>query len=310
MRKLVLSVVAASGLVAPAFAADVMAPAKAPPVVAAPATPVFDIAFGGAIMSDYNFRGVSQSNRGPSGGAYAEPQLNTPIGTLYVGLAGWAIDWPSCTVSCPPGYGFTSPSAEIDIYGGWRNSWGPLSLDIGVIYYFYPKETFNGFTAQSDFWEVYGKLGYAITPDLSVGGNVFYTPDLLHYSTTFASPAIGISAKPSATYASLTGKWVLPWKANDVGAFISGEVGHWWIDSAGFVNPAVGLLDPSYTYFNVGLAFTYKAITLDLRYHATDMSRRECGSFLLTGVPNKSNNWCDDTFIVALKFDTTLSALK
>ena len=29
-----------------------------------------------------------------------------------------------------------------------------------------------------------------------------------------------------------------------------------WINDAGFAAPAVGAADPSYTYFNVGLAFT------------------------------------------------------
>ena len=150
MKKVVLSVVAAAALAAPALAADLPTKAKmaAPPP---PATPAFDIAFGGVIMSDYNFRGISQSNRGPSGGAYVEPQFNTPIGQFYVGLGALAINWPSCTVTCPPGYGFTDPSAEVDIYGGWRNSWGPLSLDLGVIYYYYPSEIFNGATSQSDF---------------------------------------------------------------------------------------------------------------------------------------------------------------
>lgn len=302
MRKLVLSVVAASGLAAPAFAADVMVPTKAPPVVAAPATPVWDIAFGGVVMSDYNFRGVSQSNRGASAGAYIEPQFTTPFGILYIGLAGYAINWPSS-----PAYGFTDPTAEIDFYGGWRNTWGAFSADIGFIYYFYPKELFNGVTNDSDFWEVYGKFGYAISPDLSVGANVFYTPDLLHYSKVFAF--FGSSAKAEGVYASLTGKWVLPWKAGDFGAFISGEVGHWWIDDTGFL--FVGATaDPSYTYWNAGLAFTYKAITLDLRYHGTDQSVQDCANFLLVGVGNPAAKWCSDTFIAAIKFDTTLSALK
>jgi uncharacterized protein (TIGR02001 family) len=301
MKKVVLSVVAAVAFAAPALAADL--PTKARPMAAPPppATPVFDIAFGGVVMSDYNFRGISQSNRGPSAGAYVEPQFNTPIGQFYVGLGGLAINWPSS-----PTFGFTDPSAEIDIYGGWRNSWGPFSLDLGIIYYYYPSEIFNGFTGQSDFFELYAKAGFAITPDLSIGGNVFYTPDLLHYSTTFA--AVGISNKPSATYASFTAKWVTPFKAGDLGAFISGEVGHWWIDGTGFV--AAGALDPDYTYYNVGLALTFKAFTLDFRYHGTDQSVAKCASFLLVGIPNGSNSWCDERFVVALKFDTTLSALK
>jgi uncharacterized protein (TIGR02001 family) len=251
-------------------------------------------------MSDYNFRGISQSNKGPSGGAYIEPQLITSVGTFYVGLAGYAIDWPS-----GPTYGFTSPSAEIDIYGGWRNTWGAFSLDLGGIYYFYPKETFNGFTTDSDFLEIYAKGAYAVTSALTIGANVFYTPDLLNYSESFAAGDVG------ATYVSGTGKFVLPWTSGDVGAFISGELGHWFIDDSNWTALATpGVTDPSYTYWNVGLGITFKAFTLDLRYHGTSQDVQDCANFLLVGIGNGSNNWCDDTFIASIKFDTTLSALK
>ena len=200
MKKFALAAIAALAIsTAPAFAADL--PVKAKPV-AAPATPTWDIAFGAVVMSDYNFRGVSQSNRGPSAGAYFEPQYNSPIGQFYAGVGGVAIDWPSS-----PAYGFTNPSAEIDLYGGWRKTFfEKLSVDIGFIYYLYPKEIFNGFTSQSDFWEVYGKFLYAVTPDLTLGWNIFYTPDLLHYSSTFAT--LGISNSPDGFYTSGTFKWV------------------------------------------------------------------------------------------------------
>ena len=86
-----------------------------------------------------------------------------------------------------PGYGFTNPAAEVDFYGGWRNSWGPFSLDIGAIYYYYPKEIFNGGQPHR---AISGKStarpSYEIVKGLTIGANVFYTPDLLHYSTTFA----------------------------------------------------------------------------------------------------------------------------
>jgi uncharacterized protein (TIGR02001 family) len=305
MRKVVLSAAISLALASTsAFAADLKPVYKAPPP-AAPATPAWDVAFGGVIMSDYNFRGISQSNRGPSGGGYIEPQYNLPVGTLYVGLAAWAINWPSCTISCPPGYGFTDPSAEVDFYGGWRNTWGKFTLDVGAVYYYYPKEIFNGFTNDSDFWEVYIKALYAITPDLTVGGALFYTPDLLNYSQSFSTTG---GQKADALYGSLVAKWVLPWKAGDLGAFISGELGHWWIDDSGFI--AAGFANASYTYYNIGLAFTYKALTLDFRYHGTDQSVTDCANFLLVAVPNNSNKWCNDTFTVAIKFDTTLNALK
>ena len=306
MKKVVLSAVALAASVAPALAADVVTRAPAAPAVAAPvAVSPWDIAFGGVIMSDYNFRGVSQSNRGPSAGAYFEPQFNTGFGTLYVGLAGYAIEWPSTT---NPPYGFTDPSAEIDIYGGWRNTWGAFSLDLGLIYYYYPQEIFNGFTRDSDFLEIYAKGAYAITPAFTVGANAFYTPDLLNYSETFK--AVGVNADAEGLYASLTAKWVTPWTYGDLGAYVSGELGHWWIDDAGFAAPRVGAADPSYTYYNVGLAFTYKAVTLDLRYHGTDQSPRDCRNFLVVSAPNRASDWCDDTFIASLKFDTTLAALK
>jgi uncharacterized protein (TIGR02001 family) len=299
MKKVVLSVVAALAVAAsaaPAFAADmtVKAPKAAPP----PPPYMLDIAVGGLVGSDYIFRGVTQSNHAPSGGAYFEPDLTTPFGTLYVGLAGWAISWPTA-------YGFTDPSAEIDIYGGWRNSWGPFSLDIGAIYYYYPSETFNGATNTSDFWEIYAKPSYEIVKGLTIGATVFYTPDLLHYSRTFAF--FGISNKPDGVYASGTVKWVTPWTVGDLGAYISGEVGHWWINDTGF-NLFYGVpSDPSYTYYNAGIAFTYKILTLDLRYHGTDQSVQDCANFLLTVVPNPSNNWCDDRFVATLKVDTSVA---
>ena len=45
--------------------------------------------------------------------------------------------------------------------------------------------------------------------------------------------------------------------------------------------------DPSYTYWNVGLAITYKTVTVDLRYHGTDQSVADCNSFLLVTPGNR-----------------------
>lgn len=289
----------------PALAADIATPVykAAPPVAVTP----WDVAFGGSVMSDYNFRGISQSNNGASGSAYIELQYNTgTYGTWYAGIGALAINWPS-----GGGYGFTDPSAEIDLYGGWRNTWGALSLDLGAIYYYYPKELWNGFTNDSDFIEFYAKVAYNVTPDFTLGANLFYTPDLLNYSETFNSLALAGAGAPGdaeAFYLSGTFKWVTPWKYGDLGLYFSGELGHWFIDDAPF--KAAAYVDPSYTYYNIGAAFTYKALTLDLRYHGTDQDAADCTSFLLSTLGNPSNKWCGDRFIVSGKFDTTLNALK
>src|SRR4051812_47911146 len=130
MKKVVLSVIAGFVVSAvPAFAADVpVKAAKAP--VAAPAPSPWDVAFGGAIMSDYNFRGISQSNRKPSVAAYFEPRYNiNPNLQLYAGLAGESISFPN------------KSAAEIDFYAGARPTFGPLSFDFGFWYYYYPTGT-------------------------------------------------------------------------------------------------------------------------------------------------------------------------
>ena len=89
----------------------------------------WDWAFGGALMSDYNFRGISQSNRGPSVTAYSEGRYNVnPSFQLYLASQYWAVTLP------------TNPTAEVDVFGGVRFTAGPVALDIGGMYYWYPRE--------------------------------------------------------------------------------------------------------------------------------------------------------------------------
>ena len=125
MRKFVASSVVAIVLsAAPALAADMVV--KATPAAVASA---WDIAFGGALMTDYNFRGISQSDRGPSVGAYFEPRFKiNPNLELYAGIAGFSTKLA------------TDPTGEFDYYAGIRPTFGALALDLGVMYYHYPRE--------------------------------------------------------------------------------------------------------------------------------------------------------------------------
>ncbi len=73
MSKFVCAVALALGCsTVSGLAADLKAPKKAPPPVVSP----WDIAFGAAIMSDYNFRGITQSNHRPSAAVGFEPRYN------------------------------------------------------------------------------------------------------------------------------------------------------------------------------------------------------------------------------------------
>jgi uncharacterized protein (TIGR02001 family) len=290
MKKILGTGAALALMAGSALAADY--PVKAPIPKAVPA-PVWDIAIGGSIASDYNFRGISQSDRGVSPAAYFELQYNTAsFGQLYVGIGALGVDFASA-------FGFSDPAAEVDIYAGIRRSWGPLSVDVGYIYYWYPKEIFN-----TDFEEVYIKAAYAVTPNFTIGANVFYAFDLLNFSAFAGGNDI------RAIYTSLTAKWVTPWTHNGIGSFISGEIAYNDIERS----PILHVADPSYFYYNVGVALTYKALTLDFRFHDTDMSPAECNNTLGFGAvgvaARPAQKYCSDTFIVKLSFDTLLSNIK
>jgi uncharacterized protein (TIGR02001 family) len=95
-----------------------------------------------ALVSDYVFRGITQSNEEPTvqGGFDYE---YAPLG-LYAGIWGSGVD-------------FTDASTELDYYAGWRHSWDKLSFDVGAIYYDYPGS--DG-SLEYDFWEASAALGY------------------------------------------------------------------------------------------------------------------------------------------------------
>src|ERR1700692_4958134 len=68
---------------------------KAPPPAAPPPSP-WDVVVTAALMTDYNFRGISQSNHKPSTQAGFELRYNsTPTLQWYGGISGESIDFPN-----------------------------------------------------------------------------------------------------------------------------------------------------------------------------------------------------------------------
>src|ERR1700688_46977 len=125
MKKIVLLATALAMVSGSAFAADMpVKAAKAPPP--APFDP-WDIAFGSAIMNDYIFRGITQSNHKPSVAAYFEPRYNINKDVqLYIGVSGESISFPN------------RAAGELDIYGGIRPTVGMFAFDFGLWGYLYP----------------------------------------------------------------------------------------------------------------------------------------------------------------------------
>src|SRR5271156_3943600 len=121
-----MQVLAAAFLVisGPAFAADLPVKAVKAPVAA---FDPWDIAFGGAVMNDYVFRGITQSNHQPSVAAYFEPRYNVNKDLqLYIGTSVESISFAN------------RAAAEIDVYGGIRPTFGSSAFDFGVWGYIYP----------------------------------------------------------------------------------------------------------------------------------------------------------------------------
>src|SRR5580698_6987456 len=125
MKKIAFSLALAVGLASTAAMAADMA-VKAPPKPAAPPDP-WDVVVTAALMNDYNFRGVTQSNHKPSAQAGFELRYNsTPSLQWYGGVSGESIDFPN------------NAAAEIDFYAGVRPTFDKLALDFGAWYYWYP----------------------------------------------------------------------------------------------------------------------------------------------------------------------------
>jgi Bacterial protein of unknown function (Gcw_chp) len=318
MKKLVLAAAVLAMTAGSSFAADM--PLKAPAAVApAPFNP-WDFAFGSAIMSDYIFRGVTQSNHNPSVTAYFEPRYNVNKDLqLYIGTSAESISFAN------------RAAAEVDIYGGIRPTFGAAAFDFGVWGYLYPggqcigpvgncapgSEVLpNGNVMKKDvsFYEGYAKLNYTVNDSWQWGLNEYYSPNFLN------SGAWG-------NYASVTAKYTAPgtvFGTSGVGMYVSGEFGRQWLGTSDsfYAVPAfpAGIPYANYNTWNAGIGFTYKVFTLDLRYSDTDLSKGDCSAFTsafnASGTTNVTSinpggtgsNWCGATGIAKLSVDLTAAA--
>jgi hypothetical protein len=325
MKKVVLSVVAAVAVAAisvPALAADMAVKApKAPPPPPSP----WDVAFGGGLMTDYVWRGVTQSAHQPSVTAFFEPRYNINSNwQLYAGVSGESIKFAN------------NAAAEIDFYGGVRPTFGPLAMDFGIWEYYYPGGTcyqFNtgtgsaacllppwasGNVAKKDasFYEVYAKATYTMGA-WAFGPTFYWSPNFLNTGADgeYLSGIVTFTAPSSMALFN-----------GAVGWYVSGEFGHQWFGTSdAFYGVAAypnGIPEPDYNTWNVGLGFTWKVFTLDLRYSDTDLSKTECSAYTsdpgatVTGTPTLINpvgsesNWCGAAFVAKLSTSLTLDSLK
>jgi hypothetical protein len=155
-------------------------------------------------MSDYNFRGISASDRRPAASAYVEPRYDFSRSLqAYVNVTTNSLTIPN------------RPPSAVEIYAGVRPTFDRLTLDFGFWEHWLPgvrcfnfqaagglcvpqtTELFvNSIPAELSYWEVYGKATYYVDRQLSFGGRVAWTPSVLNSGA-------------EATYVAGWGKYIL-----------------------------------------------------------------------------------------------------
>jgi len=143
-------------------------------------TPTHSFTGNVGLFSNYLFRGVSQTSKEAAlqgGFDYAHAS------GFYAGTWGSNISWISDTAI------YTGSSLELDLYGGYRGTMGPLGYDVGAIYYYYPGKKLPGVNS-ADTVEVYGGLSWEF-----LSAKVSYaTTDYFGYTKSDGTYYVDLSA--------------------------------------------------------------------------------------------------------------------
>ena len=230
-----------------------------------------DVNVTASITSDYNYRGYTLSDHRPSASTNFEATYNI----LFADVTADSVQIPMLS------------QLQMTDYAGIRPVFGQTTVETGVAYYSYP-----GSGIDISYPEYYVAPSYAVTSRFTIGVGAYYAPN---YSRTGAWE----------NFDSIGAKYTF-----DTGLAISGELGR---QSFGITNgtatDAAHRL-PDYTYWNLGFSYTYKALTFDLRYFATTLSKQSCFLITGTGEAASGSNGCDPAVVAKLSWNTSLSGLK
>lgn len=155
-----------------ALSGTVFAQTAAPAAGAPAATPDYTLSYNLGLVSDYRYRGISQSGRRPAlqGGV----DLAHSSG-LYAGLWASTIRW--IKDSAP---GLDGP-VEVDLYGGYKGAiTDSIAYDVGGLFYWYPNNDLDRLTGEdANTFEVYAALtaGPATVKYSHALTTLFGTPD-------------------------------------------------------------------------------------------------------------------------------------
>ena len=216
------------GALACAAAAPAMAQDTAPPKA-------FTVNGGATIVSDYRFRGISQTNKKV---AVQGTATVTHSSGFYVSFWGSSID----------DYVAAGSDQELDLIAGWSHTFASgVKIDGGVLYYYYP----GGGSANTDFVEPYADISYTVGP-VNAKLTAAYAPK---------AKALSIGVKPKEDNFYLAGDASIGVPTTPIS--ITGHLGHTFGQS--YLSIGTG-----YTDWNVGASATFEHITVGISYVDTD----------------------------------------
>lgn len=178
MKKTIIRAAAAATLAAGLI--GLAAPASAQSTV--------DVAWNVGAVSDYVFRGFSQTSEDPA----IQGGVDLTSGGFYAGAWASNVDFGDDT------------DAEVDLYGGYRTEAGGFALDFGAIGYLYVGEP-DG--AEYNYAEFKAAASRAVGP-ATFGAAVYYSPDFFgaDKEATYAEVNAAFSPAPKWTVSGALGK--------------------------------------------------------------------------------------------------------
>lgn len=218
--------------------------AVATPALAEDAPAAITVSGSATLVSDYRFRGISQTDKdfAVQGGFTVSHESG-----LYASVWGSSID----------DYVAFGSDQEIDLIAGFKKTVGAATVDVGVLYYFYPGsgDLLPGYN--SDFFEPYA----------SVAGT--FGPVTAKITANYAPKQKGLTGLPGLGKAdNLYGALDLSGGLGDTGVSLSAHLGHNFMDDnllAGFTK--------KYTDWSVGASYTWNHLTFGVSYVDTNFKK-------------------------------------
>lgn len=212
----------------PAFAQDAE---TAPP-------PAFTVSGGATLVTDYRFRGISQTDKD-----FAVQGTFTVAheSGFYATVWGSSID----------DYVAAGGDQEIDLIGGYKHTFGGTTLDVGILYYYYPgaEKFVPGY--DSDFFEPYASVSHTIGP---VTGKLSAA-----YAPKQHALSVG-SGREDNLYTALDLSGGVP----NTPVSISAHVGHSF-------GPSFITIGDEYTDWSLGASYTWNHLTFGVSYVDADV---------------------------------------